>query len=157
MDNPSIDVSEEDSIFCILGVLVVGRFYRYWLNDCLLTLTIRRFLVLRLCTLIINYRFTWQWWRHIDVLKNGVPNRGAVVVFILFWFSFTCFVCCQKVSHEVFPFFKNGGLMAILCRTPSRGAVEYARRTAVISYSLVRWNTYMVEGFFIPGIFRSWM
>ena len=26
-------------------------------------------------------------------------------------------------------------IMAILCRTPSRGAVEYARRTAVISQS----------------------
>ena len=59
----------------------------------------------------------------------------------------------------------DDNMMIYLKPVPSQGwlelwravVVECARRTAVISHSLVRWNTYMVEGLFIPGIFWSWM
>ena len=59
----------------------------------------------------------------------------------------------------------DDNMMIYLKPVPSQGwlelwravVVECARRTAVISHSLVRWNTYMVEGLFFPGIFKSWM
>ena len=61
---------------------------------------------------------------------------------------FLCVV--RRFPTRFFPFFKKG-LMATLCRTPSRGAVEYAWNTAVISHSLVRWNAYMVGLFLFRG------
>ena len=66
---------------------------------------------------------------------------------------------CQAISAALCrdtallrpPYCGTTTVMAILYRTPSSGAVEYARHTAGISHSLVRWITYMVESLFIPG------